>query len=513
MDRGLLWWVVGLFGLVGGLICIIDAYRWNKTRRGLFSFFLLDKKLRLPGYATALVAANFSIGNFIIFISTWGYSFGLSGLLAFLVNLTLNVLGFIVFFPRIRAYIIARDNNGTIHDYLACAFGSAPGEIISRQIRVSASVVTVCCLLLAIIFELDLAVDLLAPANSLERFELFGLLAVLIAAITAYGGFKTLITSDIVNSVKTIIAIAALAILVLTHLHGRFGDVLNHDLSPAAFAKLGWPAIVSIMVIGSGWMLVAMDQWQRSCALEDPETTFRGLSIYLLCLGVCAVCFAIWGGFAANILPGIVQPGTHLSGGTNPLVDIEAIPTSGIFDQMLIALVVSGLVFAAVSTTNTFLTVCSHSLTTDVLVGSTLNATLASLTPEQSRTFTRIAQLVIVGLVSALIVLYVVAVQNRLLTDPLNFFYICYSVQFALLAPMIVSIFSRKFRPGPGAALASIWIGFVVALALGFGSWALTQEKSPPTIGLKAGEWLSLTPVVTLMMGLLPLLLGMRRRA
>jgi uncharacterized protein (DUF2062 family) len=88
-----------LFSSLIAVGCTIDAYFWNrKGSQTLYRFFLLEGRLKLPYYTTALVAANLSVGNFIVFIAAWGYKFGMAGLICFIVDLALNVVGFAIFF-------------------------------------------------------------------------------------------------------------------------------------------------------------------------------------------------------------------------------------------------------------------------------------------------------------------------------------------------------------------------------------------------------------------------------
>src|ERR1039458_8675379 len=95
-----------LFSSIIAVGCIVDAYSWNsKARQTLYRFFLVEGQLKLPFYTAALVAANLSVGNFIVFIAIWGYKFGVAGVICFIINLALNVAGFAIFFPRFRTYI------------------------------------------------------------------------------------------------------------------------------------------------------------------------------------------------------------------------------------------------------------------------------------------------------------------------------------------------------------------------------------------------------------------------
>jgi Na+/proline symporter len=501
--------IATVLSVIVGAICLFDAYRWNQSGQNLYKFFLYEGRLRLPGYVSTLVAANLSLGNFIIFISTWGYSYGIAGLICFIINLGFNVLGFVLFFPKFKSYIEDHGNHGTIHDFLARTYGGDPGGQPARRIRLTASIVTIVCLVLAIVFELNLAAGLLSPESRVEQVKAFAGMLILIALFTSAGGFRSLVASDLANAIIMAISTIGLVSLIMYFSRGSEVAVLPLQFGLADFQKLGWPSILSIMIIGSGWMLVAMDQWQRTCASRSYETSARGLFFFFFILSFFAIAYALWGAFDKSILPSLVSSDVKnsLAGAGNPLMDIAAIPVSSSGGRFLVSFAIAGLIFAAVSTTNTFLTVCSHSFTTDVLVGSFANRSFADLSKRENILYVGIGRSVIVGITVIILIFGVVLMLGDVLKDPLSFFFIAYSVQFALLAPMVFSVLPMARRPTSTGALISIVIGFVTALLVGFGAWYLGQIGAGAVMGLPPSDWITLTPVVTLVIGSLPLLL------
>jgi hypothetical protein len=509
--------MAAILGLIIAIVCALRAFGWNAQGQTLYKFFLLEGKLKLRGFVGAVVAANLSLGNFIVFITTWGYLFGFTGILFFIANIGMNFVGFRYFFPKYREYIEAADNNGTIHDYLARAYGRDAHSVAALRIRVVASVVTIVCLSLAMLFELSIAVQLLSPQSPVEKMYLFGGLALLVGFFSANGGMKTLVDSDIANAL-----LLTLGTFVLIGFIGYFS--FSRNLSPlsvwhsvadarAGVAQLGFPNILTILVIGSGWMLVAMDQWQRVCASRSFSISLRGMVFYFFILSFFGVAFGLWGAFDKNVMPTLLGAAqSKLSGSNNPLLDIAALPTQDVMAHFAAMFIVSGLVFAAVSTVNTFLTVCSHSLTTDVLATLTTRREMQELSPEQDKLFVGIARIAIVTFTFALIALYGLFTFAGLFDDPLNFFFITYSVQFALLAPMVFSAIGEAHRPSAIAAFVSIAVGFVVALGYGFGCWWQVHINAPPFLVFDANTWLSLTPIATLLAGLIPLSISVSRR-
>ena len=339
--------VVGTFWVLLALICIVDARRWNRAgAMSLYRFFLLDGKLRLGGFVATMMAANLSIGNFLVFISSWGYLFGSVGIMWFLVNLVMNVIGFRLFFPAYKSYIEDHSNSGTIHDYLSGAFAKDDPRMRSF-IRMGASLVTVVGLLFAIVFELSLAVDLMTPASQIERIVLFSCLTFLICLFTAYGGFKTLITTDICQSAALTISTALIVGLMLMHISPN-SKPLSHYLSASgSLGVIGWPSILSILVIGTGWMLVAMDQWQRTCAARSYPTSLKGVYIYLGIVALFALAYGFWGVYDHNVVLASLSPEQvkHHSGDANPLLDLTFL-ASGTASSGAFALVLCGLIAA-----------------------------------------------------------------------------------------------------------------------------------------------------------------------
>jgi Na+/proline symporter len=495
-------------GVIIGTICLVDAYKWNRiSPPTLYKFFLLDGALKLKGFVSTILAANLSHANFLILIASFGYAFGLPGLIWLLLNLVLNVVGYRLFFHRFRSYIEDHSNSGTIHDYLSSMYAAGGSYRSAAAIRLSASVVTVLGLLFAIVFELNLAVDLINPSTYLKRVTIFIIFVGIICLFTVYGGFKTLITSGICQSI--LLSAAALSLFLVMLFNGG-GDipVSFTDLRPNQLFSIGWPTIVGICIIGPGWLLVTMDQWQRVCASRSYDTSKRGVMIYLPIISCFAIVFGLWGMYDKSILAsslvGALQ--SQHSGGANPLADILLLSSLNI-PTIVINFIVCGLIAAGLSTANTLLNVSSHSLTTDVLLVSLGRKSLHLIDEKESRTFITRGKAIVIALGVAVVLSFAFLQSWGLLSEALIFFFITYSIQVALLAPMVMTWFDTKYRPSANAALISIAIGLSVTLIVGFGSWLmLLLKQTEPILSLSPSDWLTLTPVITFLIGLVPLI-------
>jgi len=503
-------WLVGIGAIVLSIICLMDLPFAQRVNRNLGGFFLMNGRLRLPGFVASILSANLSLGNFLIFVATWGYLFGWGGLFWFVVNLVLNVVAYLVFIPAFRNYIEDRDNSGTIHDFLSTTFGGPDaGRQYSRHIKFVASATTILGLLFAIVFELHLAADLLARLLGLDPVLIFALLTALICIYSGLGGFHTLVFTDILQSVAMIIGTVAVVPILwaLSAWSTTVSLTTTYPFSVKSF-NIGWPSILGICVVGSGWFLVAMDQWQRTCATRNSARTRRGMLWYLVSITGFAVIYGLVGMYdRAGILPALPESlAAQHSNGLNPLTDFFLASAISNIPSYLFAGVAVALLAAAMSTANTFLIVCGHSFVSDLLIAVARKAPIGSLSEDQDRAFLAVARGSIIGMGVFVICTWLVLSATGLLVDPLSFFFIAYSIQFALLAPMVFARLPRRLKPSGRAVFHSIWIGVVVSLACGLGFWVRMQKDSSPLIGLPLSDWLALTPVLTWIAGTVVLL-------
>jgi len=494
------------------IVCLIDLPFALKDNNSLYGYFLKSGKLKLPGFVAAILSANISIGNFIVFVAGWGYLFGWGGILWFIVNLALNTVAYIWFVPAFSSYIEDSNNSGTIHEYLSTKFASKDSAF-SSKIRLVASATTIFGLLLAIVFEIHLATILIAPVLKLDPVYLFLILTALICVYSAIGGFHTLIFTDMVQSFVMIAGTIAIIPILLS-----FGDISQlHVRYPFNFnsINIGWPSILGICVIGSGWFLVAMDQWQRTCAMRDSSRTKTGMLWYFFSISLFAIVYGLIGMYDGSyILPALNAAHISNSSGSNPLVDYFLVPK--IHNNVhWVFIVLPGLAFlaAAMSTANTFLIVSGHSFVSDLLMVIAKKNTIHEIDKKNESTYISIARSVITGMGVFVILVWVVFNVTGLLNDPLSFFFIAYSIQFALLAPMVFSRLSASYHPSAKAIYYSIIVGVLMSVGSSISFWILGQYRHDAIfIGLTPFDWLSLTPVITWLSGMLVLLISNVRR-
>jgi sodium/proline symporter len=504
--------LVGLGVLILSIICLIDLPFARRVNTNLGGFFLMNGRLKLPGFVASILSANLSIGNFLVFIAYWGYAYGWGGIFWFLVNLGLNVVAYLVFIPAFRAYIEDRNNSGTIHDFLATTFGkNGTASDYSRRIKLIASATTILGLLFAIVFELHLATAIIAPLLGVDAVLIFSLLTALICIYSGVGGFHTLVFTDIMQSFAMIIGtLAVVPILWMIRGWSTTAPLTAEYHFNISSLGIGWPSILGICVIGSGWFLVAMDQWQRTCATRDSNRTRLGMLWYLASISGFAIIYGLLGMYdKTGILPALSGPSAaQHSQGANPLTDFFLAANVSDIHPYLFALVAVALLAAAMSTANTFLIVCGHSFVSDLLIAVVKKDSMHNLSDKEDRAFLGIARGSIIGMGVFVILTWIILSSSGLLSDPLSFFFIAYSIQFALLAPMVFSRFPKTQWPSGRAVFHSIWIGVVVALVCGLGFWLRLQKNNNPVFGLAISDWLALTPVITWLAGTSVLLIA-----
>ena len=96
--------------------------------------------------------------------------------------------------------------------------------------------------------------------------------------------------------------------------------------------------------------------------------------------------------------------------------------------------------------------------------------------------------------------LWLVSNHFALLTDPLSLFFVAYSIQFALLPPIVFG--TLGWRVAPWAALVSIIAAFAATILVGiFSAYNLLHSPASTFWTLTPDIWLPLTPVAAIVVG------------
>ena len=507
-------------------ICIVDGLLAGKTNKTPSDYFLQGGSLTILRFVGSILSTNLSLGNFLIFAASWCYAFGWSGLFWFIVNLIANAVAFYLCLPKFRAFIENKKNTGTVHEYLATSFcgekGSDPNTPefdAAKSIRQTASLATGICLLLALAFELHLAAQIAAPLLKASPVFLFCAFAFVIGIYASFGGYRSVLTTDAIQAICLVLGTAAAVALMMRIPSAPNALTTTYPTSDFSLWSIGWTNIVGIVVVGSGWFLVGMDNWQRTCATRSYSRSAWGFGGYTMLVIVFGIIYGLWGMYdKAVILPSLTgaAEGLH-SGGGNPISDFFLkIGSLSQFDSVLFAGVAVALVMAAMSTADTFLIVCAQTFAADVILVKNRRANWSSLTDEENESLVRTGRALVFLLTAAVIIVWIPLYLSGVLSDPISFFFIAYSVQYALLAPVLCSLLPKERRPLPSRVRSAILTGVVVALVVGFGAWIGMQRKASPLLGIEMSAWMALAPVVaTVFWGgvLLPQVLRKRTNA
>ena len=484
--------------------CLLGLAIFRKHRNTLRGFFLMDRELDLGPFVFSILAANLSVGNFLIFSAVWSYAFGFGGFFWFVVNLVLNIAVYRFFEPKFSEYISDRNNSGTVHEYLSVTFGQTPAW--KKRIRFFAAVTTIVGLLFAIVFELHLATDILSRFLNVDPISLYLALTVLICIYSAMGGYQSLLVTDYVNSTAMIFGFVAIVAILWSVVFDPAQNVTPKSL-PVSWNifSIGLPNILSICAVGSGWFLVAMDQWQRTSALKDPKSIQPGMWLYFVFTLFFAAIFSAVGVLDKTRITPSLPPGhaSQVSDGSNPLADLFLAGVTSNAHKYLFGLFALTLFAAAMSTANTFLIVCGHSFTSDILSGTAKDESSRVPSDNEISPLLELGRSSIVGMGALILLAWMILNVFGMLKNPLQFFFIAYSIQFALLAPILCTRLPARYQPKEQAVFHSLWVGVVVSIAWGLISWFRVPAASQA--GGLANSWLVLTPLVTSISGLIVL--------
>ena len=71
--------------------------------------------------------------------------------------------------------------------------------------------------------------------------------------------------------------------------------------------SIGWTNIVGIVVVGSGWFLVGMDNWQRTCATRSYSRSAWGFGGYTMLVIVFGIIYGLWGMYDKAVIPALAD--------------------------------------------------------------------------------------------------------------------------------------------------------------------------------------------------------------
>lgn len=501
------------------LACLIFlgffAFRKEAT---LGQFFLENGKIKSQGLITGtLLATNLSLGNFIFILPVFGYYYGFGALWLVLVINLLAPLGFYLSSDKFKNFIEDSSNSGTVHQYIAEGSQAIAGSFNYKMIRLAASLATVCGLLLALLLELHFTALIFERIFDLNSFMVFSSIVVLICFYTAIGGFRAVLTTDrvqmLAQAVGTVVLICFMCWMLFFsnysnnlsyhELQLAYGNtVVEHLSSP------GWATTIGFMFVGFGWAIVGMDNWQRCCATRELNISLRSVVVGFIFVAILASLWVSLGIVIRICLdPSASVLGSEYVTGGNPVFNLFSLSTSVAFwGSVGLGLLAMSLVMAGLSTADTFLTVSAHSLVSDIFMASK-GKDYSEINEAESQRMTWFARAVLlgVGLISLFLWAYT-RESSLILNNASDLFFSAYSVQYALMAPILCIVFFRK-KLASYSVVIGIMFSVATSLVISYlGLSALTNGQES-LYGLYPADVLALAPLICTIVGVFVLVL------
>ncbi len=479
------------------VVLVVDGMigYWKTTT--VSSFFLMDGRLKWGGFVGTIAAANFSLGNMIFLSMIWGAFYGLGGVIWITIGFVLAGLVYTLAMKsgRLKNYIEDKKNSGSLSDFLATGYRGEGGTESrwSERIRLLSSITVIVTLLLALALELYLAAYILSPILGIETIWIFSFLLAVIGVYSSAGGYWSVVSTDFIQGFLLILSFCILGFLVVdfsiplpSYTQGYGSGILGTLGSP------GWVGIASILSVTFGWFLVTMDTWQRASATRSARTSVVGLWIGVGILVIGVLILGLLGMYDKLALSSIL--GDRFSGGLNPLGDmymlVDSLSTIGVIG---FGVVVLAFVMAGVSTVDTFLIAGGHSLTSDILIGFRTKRTLGELSAEENKKLVKLGRKSILYMVALVLVCYLFLKSVGLFIDPITSFFVVYSLQFALLIPLVF-ILGKKRLVSAKVAFWSIIAGLAIGVTWGFGWLAVRTLGAEEVLGIAVQDLIFLTP-------------------
>jgi hypothetical protein len=222
----------------------------------------------------------------------------------------------------------------------------------------------------------------------------------------------------------------------------------------------------------------------------------RGVFIGSTILAVLVSLFAVAGMLVKTHVEPLTTASQSLSKGAFPLQDMFLLAGQTGAGDFLLAMIALGLVVAAISTADTFVVVATHSLSVDFLPHLQGDTSLSSNADDKSELTIFRARVMTACLGAAVLLLWYTL--RSALDNPVGAFFVVYTVQFALLSPVVFGFWTatRSYL----AALTGMLCGVSTAVVVGL--WTLIGAGDRSAFaGFTANDVTSLLPAIVFVVG------------
>lgn len=410
-------WVVLTAYFIGMLL--IGAAAYKRGQRTLVDFFLMNKTLGSVVLTLTFCAAYLSTGSYIGSVGL-NYRMGLSHMVMGAAGiLGVIIFGFIAIAPRMKMLV---DKYGCIS--LPDLFSARFPEY-DRQLRVTLAFV----LLIGMYFYM--AAIYIGVGRSLEVFLNIPFVwavvipAVIVAVYSSIGGYRAVVWTDVVQCVIIIVGMAVLGPKTLIATGGWSGLVQKAHAASPLLTQLpgGIPLLMYIYLFIGLFLMVGYFPHAiiRFYTVKDVKV-FRWSPLLVAAVLTIASLPAYYMGVAARVLFGKIMPDQSF-----PLLAHNLLP------PFLESVLMSAILAAAMSTTNSMLLITSQTIVRDCY-----QQLFRKDMPESKVARTAAWVTLIVGLTPIIFAL-----------RPVQLMFIIYSVGVAFLkggflAPMLFVLWSSK---------------------------------------------------------------------
>ena len=436
----------------------------NLTLIVIFAAILIIIGLRYGGAATPdnyhmanhrvswirVAFSSFSVagGGEIVTLVAFTYFFGFWGIALF-AGFSLGFWGLAYFAPKFRGMTDGLKIY-SVPDFLRSKYGSLVGLLAFLYSSLSVGAL--------LLIQLIVGGLLISTLTGIPTWVGSGLVATTVAIYVVIGGFKSVLITDVIQSVAMFLAISLLLIFGLKTTPDFMSKIT--ELTVQGIPK---GDLITLLVSGFFAVFGAADIWQRMLSAKTNSDASRGLiaaGVAFLIFGSLVIFFGV---FVASSMPQ-VDP-------NNAFIELLQTQLGGIFGMVLTILVTAS-VFSTADT--------------ELFVLATMTSREIAERDLEKDIVTKQSRLLVVILLAVIFLISLVAHQ---LVD-IYFFLVLF---FMILGPTVLSALFNRGSP------------ITVAISLALSGLILSYLI---ITGTTTGYW----PLVSLIPGLLPLLQPAKQR-
>lgn len=343
------WWTLGLVLALTFAAALYGHYRKKRPQNSILDYLLMGRQLTLPLFVATLVATWYG-GIFGVNEITFNY-----GIYNFVTQGLFWYAAYLIF-----AFFIAEK----VAKYKAVTLPDLAGGMFGPKAAKVAAVFTFFYITpVAYVLSLGLFLNMAFGISVLNGMLIGTLFTCL---YTAWGGFKAVVFSDLV---QFFVMCTAVAIVVVFSVN-TFGGIsfLKANLPAAHFSLTGGNGVMNTLIWGFIALATLIDPsfYQRCFAAKSPAVVKKGVLISTLiwfCFDICTTAGSL---YARALLPKAEPAQAYF------FYAVQLLPNG------LKGFFIAGILAIILSTLNSFLFISSNTLSFDLLRGRFKNVVLSN---------------------------------------------------------------------------------------------------------------------------------------